>query len=133
MHHWEEINVDGIFSYSENLKIAHAIRAGNTVYISGQVALDPDGNVVGEGDVEAQGDYIWGNIKKVLEAAGASMDDVVKGFQFVVGQDNFAGMSRARRKVLGDAPLRCMTAIVVSGLVKPELLLEVDVVAEIAE
>ena len=99
MHHWEEINVDGIFSYSENLKIAHAIRAGNTVYISGQVALDPDGNVVGEGDVEAQGDYIWGNIKKVLEAAGASMDDVVKGFQFVVGQENFAGMSRARRKL----------------------------------
>ena len=133
MNHWKEINVDGIFSYSENLKIAHAIRAGNTVYISGQVALDPDGNVVGEGDVEAQGDYIWGNIKKVLEAAGASMDDVVKGFQFVVGQDNFAGMSRARRKVLGDKPLRCMTAIVVSGLVKPELLLEVDVVAEIAE
>ncbi len=133
MHHWKEINVDGIFSYKDNLKIAHAIRAGNTVYISGQVALDPDGNVVGEGDVEAQGDYIWGNIKKVLEAAGASMDDVVKGFQFVVGQENFAGMSRARRKVLGEDPLRCMTAIVVSGLVKPELLLEVDVVAEIGE
>ena len=42
-------------------------------------------------------------------------------------------MSRARRKVLGEDPLRCMTAIVVSGLVKPELLLEVDVVAEIGE
>ena len=133
MHHWEEINVDGIFSYSDNLKIAHAIKAGNTVYISGQVALDPDGNVVGGDDVEAQGDYIWGNIEKVLAAAGASMDDVVKGFQFVVGQDNFAGMSRARRKVLGDKPYRAMTAIVVSGLVKPELLLEVDVIAEIPE
>ena len=60
MHHWQEFNVDGIFSYSDNLKIAHAIRAGNTVYISGQVALDPDGNVVGEGDVEAQGDLHLG-------------------------------------------------------------------------
>ena len=131
MHHWQEFNVDGIFSYKDNLKIAHAVRTGNTVYISGQVALDVDGNVVGEGDVEAQGDYIWGNIKKVLDAAGASMDDVVKVFQFVVGAENFAGMSRSRRKVLGEAPLRAITAIVVSGLVKPELLLEVDVIAEI--
>ena len=87
----------------------------------------------GEGDVEAQGDLIWENIGKVLEAAGASMDDVVKVFQFVVGADNFAGMSRSRRKVLGEAPLRAITAIVVSGLVKPELLLEVDVIAEIGQ
>ena len=104
MHHWQEFNVDGIFSYKDNLKIAHAVRTGNTVYISGQVALDVDGNVVGEGDVEAQGDLIWENIGKVLEAAGASMDDVVKVFQFVVGAENFAGMSRSRRKVLGEAP-----------------------------
>ena len=133
MHHWEEINVDGIFSYKDNIKIAHAVRTGSTVYISGQIALDVDGNVVGEGDVETQGDLIWENIGKVLAAAGASMDDVVKVFQFVVGQENFAGMSQARRKVLGDEPYRAITAIVVSGLVKPGLLLEVDVIAEIAE
>ncbi len=129
MSHWKEINVDGIFSYKDNVKIAHAVRTGNTVYISGQIALDPSGNVVGEGDAEAQGDYIWGNIEKVLRAASASLDDVVKVFQFVVGRENFAGMSRSRRKVLGDEPFRAITAIVVSGLMKPELLLEVDVIA----
>ena len=88
---------------------------------------------MGEGDVEAQGDLIWENIGKVLEAAGASMDDVVKVFQFVVGAENFVGMSMARRKVLGEPPYRAITAIVVSGLVKPELLLEVDVIAEIGQ
>ena len=129
MDHWTEINVDGIFSYRDNIKIAHAVRTGNTVYISGQIALDLNGNVVGEGDVEAQGDYIWGNIKKVLEGAGATMDDIVKVFQFVVGQENFAGMSLSRRRVLGSEPFRAITAVVVSGLFKPELLLEVDVIA----
>ena len=127
------VNVEGIYSFQDNLKISHAVSTGNTVYVSGQIALDPDGNVVGEGDVEAQGDYIWGNIQKVLWAAGASMDDVVKVFQFVVGRENFAGMAMSRRKVLGDEPFRATTAIVVAGLMRPELLLEVDVIAVIGE
>ena len=85
--------------------------------------------MVGRGDVEAQGNYIWGNIEKVLAAAGAAMDDIVKVSQFVVGPENFDGMSRARRKILGDEPLRANTAVAVSGLFKPGLLLEVDVIA----
>ena len=113
------VNVEGIYSFQDNLKLSHAVSTGNTVYVSGQIALDPSGNVVGEGDVEAQGDYIWGTIQKVLRAAGASLDDVVKVFQFVVGQENFAGMARSRRKVLGNEPFRATTAIVVSGLMKP--------------
>jgi enamine deaminase RidA (YjgF/YER057c/UK114 family) len=43
------------------------VKAGNTIYISGQVALDPEGNVVGEGDAEVQAEYIWSNIEKVLQ------------------------------------------------------------------
>lgn len=127
------INVDELWSYSDNLKISHAIKVGNTIHLSGQVALDPDGNLVGEGDIEAQADYIWGNISKILEAAGSSLDDVVKIFQFVVGSENFQGMSAARRRVLGTDPLPCSTAIVVSGLFRPDLLLEVDVIAVTAE
>ncbi|MFQ5872808.1 MAG: RidA family protein [Dehalococcoidia bacterium] len=125
------VNVEGIYSYRDNLKISHAVKTGNTIHISGQVALDPDGNVVGKGDIETQADYIWGNVQKVLEAAGSGLDDVVKIFQFVVGHENFAGMSAARRRVLGADPLPCSTAIVVSALVRPDLLLEVDVIAVI--
>lgn len=123
------VNVDGIFSYKDNIKIAHAVKTGNTIYISGQIALDPEGNVVGKGDVETQGDYIWGNIEKVLAGAGSSIDDIVKVFQFVVGSENFAGMTRARRRALGEESLRAITSVVVSGLIMPELLLEVDVIA----
>ncbi|MEE9199312.1 MAG: RidA family protein, partial [Dehalococcoidia bacterium] len=123
------INVEDIYSYKDNLKISHAVKSGNTIYISGQVAVDPQGNLVGKGDIEAQADYIWDKIKKVLEAAGSGLDDVVKIFQFVVGHENFARMSVARRRVLGKDPLPASTAIVVVGLAGPEMLLEVDVIA----
>lgn len=127
----EAINVDGIFSYRDNLKISHAVKTGNTIRISGQVAFSPEGEVVGKGDIEAQADYIWGNIKKVLEAAGSSLDDIVKAFSFVVGAENFAGMSAARRRALGtDDPLPCGTGVVVAALAHPDLLLEIDVIAE---
>ncbi len=127
--HGTPINVEDIYSYKDNLKISHAVKSGNTIYISGQVAVDPQGNLVGKGDIEAQADYIWDKIKKVLEAAGSGLDDVVKIFQFVVGHENFARMSVARRRVLGKDPLPASTAIVVVGLAGPEMLLEVDVIA----
>ena len=41
------VNVEGIYSFQDNLKISHAASTGSTVYVSGQMALDPDGNVVG--------------------------------------------------------------------------------------
>ena len=65
------IDVAGLYSYRDNLRISHGVQAGNTIYISGQVALDPEGNIVGEGDAEAQAEYIWGNIEKVLKEAGS--------------------------------------------------------------
>jgi len=123
------INAERVYSYRDNLQISHAVKAGNTVYISGQVALDPEGNVVGKGDAEAQADYIWGNIKKVLQAAGSGLDDVVKIFVFAVGAESIEGAWVARRKVLGKDPLPCVTSISVSGLFRPDLLLEVDVIA----
>ena len=77
------IDVAGIYSYKDNLQISHAVKAGNTIYISGQVALDPEGNVVGEGNAEVQAEYIWSNIEKVLGEAGSSLDEIVKIFVLV--------------------------------------------------
>ena len=122
-------NVEGIFSYKDNLMISHAVRTGNTIHISGQVALDPDGNVVGKGDVEAQAEYIWGNVEKVLEASGSGLGEIVKVFQFVVGTENFAGMGVVRRRIFPQEPFPAFTSIIVSGLIDPDLLLEVDVIA----
>ena len=85
------IDVSGIYSYRDNLQISHAVKAGNTIYISGQVALDPEGNVVGEGNAEVQAEYIWSNIEKVLEEAGSGLDEIVKIFVFGVGTKSTKG------------------------------------------
>ncbi len=123
------INVEGLFSYRDNLQISHAVKAGNTVYMSGQVALDPEGNVVGEGDAKAQAEYIWSNIGKVLQASGSGLDDVVKIFVFAVGAESTKAAWDVRKGILGKDPLPCVTSIAVSGLYRPDLLLEVDVIA----
>ena len=72
------IDVPGIYSYRDNLQISHAVKPGNTIYISGQVEVDPEGNVVGEGDSEVQPEYIWSNIERVLKEAGSGLDEIVK-------------------------------------------------------
>ena len=127
--HWRSYTVPGIWSFPKHQKISHAIRVGNKIHISGQTARGPEGEVEGGSDVEAQGLAIWRHIETVLTYAGASMDDIVKVFQFVVGQDNFGAMTRARKAALGEVKPRAVTSVVVAGLARPDLLLEVDVIA----
>ena len=131
--HWTSYTVPGIWSLPEHQKITHALRVGNTIYISGQTARGLNGGAEGGSDVEAQGMAIWRHIETVLAAAGATLDDVVKVFQFVVGEENFQGMSRARKAALGEAKLRAITSVIVAGLARPDLLLEVDVIAVVPD
>jgi enamine deaminase RidA (YjgF/YER057c/UK114 family) len=106
------------------------VKAGNTKYISGKVVVDPDGNVVGEGDSEVQPEYIWSNIERVLQESGSGLDEIVKIFVFAVGTKSINGAWDVRKRmILGKDPLTCVTSISVSGLFRPDLLLEIDVVA----
>ena len=111
----------------------HAVRstARTTVLVSGQVAYDTSGAVVGVGDLAAQTEQVYANIGKALEAAGASMRDVVKTTLYVVGLDaDKARIIRAARAPFLD-PERppASTMVGVSSLARPELLLEVEAVA----
>ena len=89
--HWTSYTVPGIWSLPEHQKISHAIRVGNTIHISGQTARGLNGEAEGGSDVEAQGLAIWRHIETILTSVGASMDDIVKVFQFVVGQGELRG------------------------------------------
>ncbi|MBX0291917.1 RidA family protein [Hymenobacter sp. HSC-4F20] len=69
---------------------SQAIQAGNTIYVSGQIALDSDtGQLVGEGDVAQETHQVMRNLQAVLEAAGCSLRDVVKCSIFVKDLGNF--------------------------------------------
>ena len=63
---------------SPNPALSPGIQVGDTLYVSGQIAVDNTGNVVGEGDCEAQSRQVMANIRAVVKAVGGSMDNVLK-------------------------------------------------------
>ena len=75
--------------------------AGRTVYVSGQVSMDAQGNVVGEGDARAQTEKVLENVATVLEEAGGSLDDVVKVTVFITDMAHYDGIHEVRRRHFG--------------------------------
>jgi reactive intermediate/imine deaminase len=98
--------------------------------VSGQVAYEPGGNLVGEGDMARQTEQVFENLKAILEANGASFSNVVKISTFMTDIGQLAGVREVRARYLSDPP-PASTTVEVSGLFRPEALIEVDVVAAI--
>lgn len=105
----------------------HVVKAGNTIYVSGQIGCDLDGNVVG-GGFEAQAERVFENLRLVLEAAGASLKDVVKVTTYLRHMTDRAVLTAVREKHFSP-PYPASTLVEVSSLALPELLIEVEVVA----
>lgn len=104
-----------------------------TVYVGGQNAVDVDGNVVGQGDVEAQAEQVARNLQAALAAAGATLDDVVKLTIYLVEFHSAFPAYGAFQRVWGmPATPPTISLLYVSGLFQPDFLLEVDAVAVIA-
>lgn len=105
-----------------------AVRAGNLLFISGCVALDADGKLVGEGDVVGQARQVFENIGLCLAAGGATFADVVKLTTFLTDVEDRARINAVRQEFFGDAR-PASTLVEVSALVLPEFLIEVEAVA----
>src|SRR3954471_5649571 len=102
-----------------------------TIYISGQIAFDKEGRLVGEGDMKAQAQQVFKNLESALTAAGARFSDVVKMNTYVTDMEKAPAVREVRARYFGDAP-PASTFVKVAGLVRPELLLEIEVVAVVA-
>jgi enamine deaminase RidA (YjgF/YER057c/UK114 family) len=102
-----------------------------TIYISGQVSVDQENNIVREGDLQGQADYAFANLHRALMAAGASPADVVKLNIYVVGYKpaDAVLISAARRKVFRGKNLPASTLLGVESLALDGLLIEVEAVA----
>ena len=94
---------------------SQAVRSGDTVYLSGQVALDPSSGLLIEGDVQAQARRAFENLRAVCEAAGGSMDDVVRVGLYLTDLDQFATVNAVMGEFF-DAPYPARSTIEVSGL-----------------
>ncbi|WP_142848409.1 RidA family protein [Telmatospirillum sp. J64-1] len=109
-----------------------AVRAGNTVYLRGQTAMDLDGNIVGIGDPVAQTENAMKCAQILLEEAGAKLEDICKVTIYITDRAYREPVYRTVGKWLkGVYPVS--TGIIVPGLAKPEYLMEIDIIAEIPE
>ncbi len=106
-------------------------KSGTPVFISGQVALDGNGTLVGEGDAAAQTEQVFRNLRTVVEACGGSMTDIVKITIFVTDAAYRPAVAAARQKHFADGHYPASTYLVVSGLAVPQLLVEIEAVAMI--
>lgn len=107
---------------------SHAIRSGNTLYASGQVALDGDGNVVGVGEMAAQVRQVFENLDAVLTAAGARREQIVQMTIYLTDMGERAAVSKARADFVVE-PFPASTLVGVNALAHPDLMVEVDAVA----
>ena len=99
-----------------------------TIYISGEIALDKAGYLVGAGDMKAQAEQVFKNLQLALAAAGAKFSDVVKMNSYITDMSNVQAVRDVRARYFGDT-LPASTFVEVKGLVRPELLLEIEVIA----
>jgi reactive intermediate/imine deaminase len=98
---------------------SQAIRAGNTVYISGQIGLEPATGVLLEG-FEAQAHRVFGNLRAICEAAGGNMADIVKLTIFVTDLTNFAKLNEIMSEHF-SAPFPARAAVQAAALPKGAL------------
>lgn len=110
------------------------VNRGTLVYIAGQVSADASGKLVGEGNLEAQVEQVFKNLKLALDAAGATMADIVKLNTYLVAevsQDDLPKMRAIRDRYLNKEKPPASTLVVVSRLARPGWLIEIEVVAAI--
>jgi enamine deaminase RidA (YjgF/YER057c/UK114 family) len=113
--------------YAPVIGFSAAVRAGDFVMVAGTTAVDGDGNVVGGDDAYAQAREVLRRIGDALEAAGATLDQVVQTRMYLTDPDDWEAVGRAHGEVLGD--VRPAAAMLVTRLLDARMRVEIEAVA----
>jgi 2-iminobutanoate/2-iminopropanoate deaminase len=108
---------------------SQAIRFGDLVFVSGQLALRPGSPEIVGATIQEQTEQVFRNIRTILEAAGSSLDRLVKTTVFLVRLEDFAGMNEVYRRHVGDRP-PARSTVGISQLPSGALV-EIDAVAHL--
>lgn len=121
----ERINPEGM---TQPTAYSHLVKVDNLLFIAGQVALDGEGNIVGEGDMAAQFRQVLENLKKVLDSEGADFSNIVKINIFTTDVDSLREHMAIRSEYFGNlAP--ASTLVQIDRLARPVFLLEIEAIA----
>ena len=122
--------LDSGWAWTKKYNIGAGAKVGDTIYTSGLVALDSDGNVIG-GDVYTQSSQVFKNIESLLTVAGATMADVIKINTLLTDMSQYGEFSKARNEAL-PAGVPASASYSTPTLVLPSLLVEVEAIAIIS-
>lgn len=101
---------------------------GKLLFIAGQTASDKNGNVVGKGDIRAQTEQVFANLKAVLKAAGGTLDNLVMTTTYITDREYREGYNEVRRGQYKKNP-PTSTLVIVKGLAHPDYLIEIAGIA----
>ena len=122
--------IDPGWQWDDKIPLAQAVKVGEVLYISGQIALDPSGALVGADDMKAQSQRVFGNIEAILRMAGGTLENVVKITAYLTDMSRYGEYNEVRGKFLKDHR-PASTTVQVLALAFPGLLVEVEAIAHL--
>ncbi|WP_114941819.1 RidA family protein [Mucilaginibacter endophyticus] len=99
------------------------------IVMSGQVAIDTEGNIIGKDDFEQQAEFIFSSIKKIVEKAGGSIDNIIKLNNYLIDISNLPLFKKVRDKYVNTSHPPASTTVEVSSFIREDLLLEIEAMA----
>ena len=111
---------------------SHVVKAGNLVFISGQIAVDPNGQIVGIGDIDAQARQVFANLEAAVKAGGGRKEDIVDITIYLIEREHLAAYRSARDQFFPCNP-PASTLLFITGLARPEIMLEIEATAVIGD
>jgi enamine deaminase RidA (YjgF/YER057c/UK114 family) len=115
--------------YAPTIGFSAAVRAGDLVFVAGMTAVDAAGEVVGGDDAHAQARETLRKLRAALEAAGATIEQVVQTRVYLADAADWEAVGRAHGELFGD--VRPAAAMLVTGLLDPRMRVEIEAIAAV--